>query len=326
MCIYLAANDWNQDEYQAATRKQNEGNLELPQVIGFPPKTTHDVRVYINMKRLSQQNPSPDLRQAENFAISCAPSFTVPWNCMEAAVSMEDNALIWVNPDFYSAYLSQELVPSTVAATVTPAEWSQHATEHTERQRRNAKSHLLVERLLLDKYRSANIALCSMCATKQQVGTLRCYLCARPMIQREPLPITHDMISMLVCSKAPNHDNRGDAPMTVGNLTWGQRVLMWRKSCFKKKDAWGKHIYHYTEWPLSERWKYDIPWRQRCSEMSHLYFGREFTKAMAVEADKIAWDLWQAEQANLRAEAAQQKGKSRGRPVNATTSQSTYEV
>ena len=178
MCIYLAANDWNQDEYQAATRKQNEGNLELPQLVGFPPKTTHDVRVYINMKRLCQRNPSPDLRQAENFTISCAPGFAIPWNCLEAAVSMKENALIWVNPDFYSAYLSQELVSSTDAATVSPAEWSQHATEHTERQRRNAKSHLLVERLLLEKYRSANIALCSMCATKQQVGTLRCYLCA----------------------------------------------------------------------------------------------------------------------------------------------------
>ena len=47
---------------------------------------------------------------------------------------------------------------------------------------------------------------------------------------------------------------------------------------------------------------------------------------LIVEADRIAWDLWQAEQANLRAEAAQQKGKSRGRPVNATSSQSTYEV
>ena len=103
-------------------------------------------------------------------------------------------------------------------------------------------------------------------------------------------------------------------------------MLNWRKSCFKKKDAYGQHIYWYTEWPLSERWKWDPTWRQRCDEMSQLYFRSNFTQAMAQEADMIAWNLWQAEQAALRAEAAQRKGKSRGRPVNATTNQSTFEV
>ena len=119
MCIYLAATEWDHDKYQAATRKQYEGNLELPQLIGFPPKPTHDARVYINMKRLCQRNPSPDLRQAENFTISCAPGSVIPWNCLEAAVCMKNNSLIWVNPDFYYAYLSLKLVPSVVAATTT---------------------------------------------------------------------------------------------------------------------------------------------------------------------------------------------------------------
>ena len=280
------------------------------------------------MKRLCHRNPSPDLRQAENFTISCAPGSVIPWNCLEAAVCMKNNSLIWVNPDFYYAYLSLKLVPPFVAATISPAQWSQHAEDHTERQRRNAESHSLVERLLLDKFKGTNISLCTMCVTKEQVGTLRCYLCQRPMVQKEPLPITHSMIQMLVCDHAPDHEHRGDAPITVGGMTWGQRVFMWRKACFKKKYDNGRPMYHYTEWPLSERWKYDLVWIQRCSEMSLQYLGCNFTQRVAYEADKIAWDLWQAEQAAIKAEAAQRKGKgkSRGRPVNATSSQATYDV
>ena len=333
MCIYLASTEWDHDKYQAATRMQNEGNLELPQLIGFPPKPTQDVRIYINMKRLCSRNPPPDLRQAENFTISCAPGAVIPWNCMEAAVSMEKNSLIWVNPDFYYAYLSLQLVPSDIAATISAEDWVRHAEEHKARQRRNAESHDRVDQLLLDKFRGVNISLCTMCATKEQVGTLWCYLCQRPMIQREPLPIPHNMIQMLVCDHAPDHE-RGNAPITVGGMTWGQRVLMWRKGCFKKKYSDGTPMYTYTEWPLGERLKYDVTWAQRCNEASLEYLGCMFTRKVAWEADELAYNLWRAEQAAIHARGdtrkgkgkGKAKGKSRGRPVNAATVQATYDV
>ena len=67
------------------------------------------------------------------------------------------------------------------------------------------------------------------------------------MIAKEPLPISHDMIKALVCSEAPDHalirGNAPNAPITVGGLTWDQRMLAWRKSNFKKKDERGSHIY-----------------------------------------------------------------------------------
>ena len=90
---------------------------------------------------------------------------------------------------------------------------------------------------------------------------------------------------------------------------------------FKKKDQWGNHIYHYTQWPISERWKWDEQFKGSCNRMSQQYFQRDFSWEMAKEADCIAWRLWKAEHA-----AQTGKGKGKGQPeVNATIPQ-TFEV
>ena len=146
------------------------------------------------------------------------------------------------------------------------------------------------------------------------------------MISKQPLPISHDVIKALVCLQAPDRPtdlsgNAPNVPITVGNLTWEQRMLNWRKATFKKKDQWGNHIYHYTQWPISERWKWDEEFKGSCSRMSQQYFQRDFSWEMAKEADCIAWRLWKAEQA-----AQTGKGKGKGQPeVNATIPQ-TFEV
>ena len=325
-CIYLAACDYDAEAYTAATRKLNEGELMLPHIVGFPPKDTHDVRIYVNYARLFITFPGPNLRQAENFAISCASSFAIPWNCLEAAVSLKDNALLWVNPDFFAAYLTRHRDPPPGATRITPQGWSWEGPARTERQRKNEQIGARVDQLLLDKFRGANVALCPRCVIKQQVGTIWCYDCARPMISKQPLPISHDMIKALVCLQAPDRPtdlsgNAPNVPITVGNLTWEQRMLSWRKATFKKKDQWGNHIYHYTQWPISERWKWDEQFKGSCNRMSQQYFQRDFSWEMAQEADCIAWRLWRAEQA-----AQKGKGKGKGQPeVNATIPQ-TFEV
>ncbi len=51
-CIYLAACDYDAEAYTAPTRKLSEGELTLPHTVGFPPKDTHDVRIYVNYDRL----------------------------------------------------------------------------------------------------------------------------------------------------------------------------------------------------------------------------------------------------------------------------------
>ena len=183
-CIYLAACDDDAEAYTAATRKLSEGELTLPYIVGFPPKVTHDVRIYVNYGRLFRTYPGPTLRQAENFAISCASSFAIPWNCLEAAVSLKDHALLWVNPDYFAAYLTRHHDPPPGATHISPHGWSWEGSARTERQRKNEQTSARVDQLLLEKFRGANIALCPTCVIKQQIGTLWCYKCARPMIAR----------------------------------------------------------------------------------------------------------------------------------------------
>ena len=147
------------------------------------------------------------------------------------------------------------------------------------------------------------------------------------------MPIPHDMIRVLVCKSAPSHD-RGNAEVTVGNLTWGQRVLMWRKGCFKKKYPNGDHMYTYTEWPITERFKYDADWVKTCDVTAMEYLGCMFTWKVAWEADVLAYNLWVEEQAANRARNDQRRGKgkgkakdkSRGRPVNVARVQATFDV
>ena len=146
------------------------------------------------------------------------------------------------------------------------------------------------------------------CIIKQQVGTISCYTCAGAMITKQPLPISHQDIMKLVILKAPN---RAATPETFGNLTWEQRMLMWRKATYKKKDADRRHIYHYTDWPICERWQWDDDFKGSCNRMSQQYFQCDFTWEMAIEADQSAWRLWKAEQA-----AQKGQGTRKGQPVH----------
>ena len=238
---------------------------------------------------------------------------------------MNENALLWVNPDYYAAYFDTLRNPPPGATRVGSQGWTWVGPARTERQRKHEQASARVDQLLLGKFRGANVSLCPICVLKQQVGTIWCYKCARPMISKEPLPICHDTIKTMVCSKPPNHEllrgNAPNVPITFGNLTWEQRMLMWRRTNFKKKDEWNEYIYHYTEWPISERWKWDIQWRRSCDRMSQLYFQRDFSWEMAQEADCIAWRLHKAEQA-----AQRNKGKGKGQPDNTAAVPQTFDV
>ena len=178
---------------------------------------------------------------------------------------------------------------------------------------------------ILDKFISANVAVCPRCILKHQVGTIWCYACSGPMITKQPLPISHQESKNLVILTAPDHsrvpasgnassstDARGllDVPYTFGNLSWEQRMLTWRKATYKKKYPDGRHIYHYTEWPICERYKYDADFVASSSRMSQQYFQCDFTWEMAIEADVSAWRLWKEEQATQKG-----KGTRKGQPV-----------
>ena len=102
-CIYLAACDFNSEEYTAATRRLGTGDLKLLCVIGFPPDETQDVRIYVNYERLCRAHPGPLLRQAENFAISCANWFADLRHIAVsylADVELDDRCFISVHRDF----------------------------------------------------------------------------------------------------------------------------------------------------------------------------------------------------------------------------------
>ena len=109
-------------------------------------------------------------------------------------------------------------------------------------------------------------------------------------------------------SDATDH---GASSFTVGNLTWSERMLNWRRSAYKKKDKnTGRHIYYYTEWPICERFKWEPEFVNSSSRMSRQYFDCDFTWEMAVEADKIAYRMEQS--------ARKGKGKGKGQPESQT--------
>ena len=241
-------------------------------------------------------------------------------------MSTNSNTLLWINPDFHSVYFRSPFEPPPGATRTDSSHWTWQGPAKTERQRKHDELNARVDQRLLDKFRGANVAICPKCIIKQQVGTIWCYSCAGPMITKQPLPISHDEIKTLVFLTAPDRSrvpasgNASNVPVTVGNLTWEQRMLQWRKATFKKKDDDGRHIYFYTEWPICERFKYDADFRASSSRMSQQYFQCDFSWDMAVEADCIAWRLWKEEQA-----AQKGKGKGKGQPVVDTTMQ-TFEV
>ena len=114
--------------------------------------------------------------------------------------------------------------------------------------------------------------------------------------------------------------NARNSPVRIGNQTWEQRVLDWRKSALKKKDNRGEFLYRQNDWPISARWTWDLQWRNNSNRMTQQYFGRDFTWEMAQEADCIAWRLHRAEQ------AAQRKNKSKGQPGSAATGSQSFDI
>ena len=144
------------------------------------------------------------------------------------------------------------------------------------------------------------------------------------MISKDPLPTTHEAIKNIVCLRPPDHmalrGNARNSPVRIGNQTWEQRVLDWRKSALKKKDNRGEFLYRQNDWPISARWTWDLQWRNNSNRMTQQYFGRDFTWEMAQEADCTAWRLHRAEQ------AAQRKGKSKGQPGSAATGSQSFDI
>ena len=100
------------------------------------------------------------------------------------------------------------------------------------------------------------------------------------MEMQETLPVTHAQILSMVQDsskellqelglrvretdsatphriRGPRRRPHGDtAEITVGGLTWAQRMREWRKSAYKKKDEVTKEYrYRWTDWPICERW------------------------------------------------------------------------
>ena len=100
--------------------------------------------------------------------------------------------------------------------------------------------------------------MCLKCFAKEQVGTIWCYSCGNPMEMQEKLPLTHAQILSMVQDsskellqelglrvretdsvtphriRGPRRRPHGDtAEITVGGLTWAQRMRDWRKAAYK---------------------------------------------------------------------------------------------
>ena len=250
-CVYLAAADYDDTEYKSCAQKLLDHDLILPHVVGYPPKGDHDTKVIVNYARLNKLQP--ELCQYESFAISCKSRFSIPWNCLEAAINTITNSLLWVNPDFYGTYLAKPAGATHLEVKVEPPDEEQEETPNLAAR---------VSQLLLEKCADRNCALCTRCARKEQVGTLWCYDCGEPMVMQKGLPMRHaDIVNLtpqrsITATAAPSSSSSGKGKteqgethratgkgsqrdvhgFTVGNLTRAQRMRQWRKSAFKKKD------------------------------------------------------------------------------------------
>ena len=297
----------------------------MPHVVGYPPKSVHDIKVIVNYSRLFKMNA--ELCQDESFAISCKTNFAVPWNCLEAAVNMLTNTLMWVNPDFYSYYFVAPAGETQVEVKVEPQEEAKEETPSLIQR---------VNQLLLEKCVNKNCAICTRCMAREQIGTMWCYSCGEPMVMQKDLPMSHSQIAALTQekSRSPPAERtststgsavkteqgetqrasddwcpHGDSTITFGNLTWTQRMREWRKSAFKKKDKiTHEYQYRWTNWPICERFLAEPDYAQSCSIMSRQYFNCDFDWDMAVEADRLAF----------RQEQLERKGKGSGKPGQQT--------
>ena len=103
--------------------------------------------------------------------------------------------------------------------------------------------------------------------SKEQVGTIWCYSCGSPMEMQEKLPLTHAQILSMVQDSSkkllqelglrvretdsttpyiirgprrrPHVDN---GEVTVGGLTWAQRMRDWRKAAIRRRTRSRKTI------------------------------------------------------------------------------------
>ena len=128
----------------------------MQDVIGYPPKSDHDIKLVINYSRLFNLNP--EFCQDESFAISCKSHFTVPWNCLEAAINMVTNTLMWVNPDFYGSYFVAPAGETRVEVKVEPQDEAKEETPSLTNR---------VNQMLLEKCVDRNCAICSRCMAKR---------------------------------------------------------------------------------------------------------------------------------------------------------------
>ena len=122
----------------------------MPHVVGFPPKSVHDIKIIVNFRLLFRANA--ELCQDESFAISCKTNFAVPWNCREAAVSTLTDTLVWVNPDFYDYYL-------VAPAGETPVEVKVETQDDAKTDNQRLMDR--VNQLLLEKCLNRNCAICN---------------------------------------------------------------------------------------------------------------------------------------------------------------------
>ena len=100
-CVRFSIDAFDPIQYREAAAQLAKGDLTLPARIGYPPRADYDCELILNFDAVYDSGAM--LMQEEAFAVTSKADFTVPWQCVEAAVSRTSRIIILVNPAYYDS-------------------------------------------------------------------------------------------------------------------------------------------------------------------------------------------------------------------------------
>ena len=251
-CVHFSIDTYDPIQYREAAKRLAEGDLTLPVRIGYPTRADYDCDLILNFDAVYESGA--ELMQEEAFAVTSKAYFTVPWQCIEAAVSRNSRILVWVNPEYYGKWLPRPQVniygtgASSFSSGPTPAISGEPTSER--RVTSGTPWDTAFNELLWGKARSENCSMCPRCYRKEQLGTIACYQCGITMTS---VPISSEQVQSMAADattyllqslglrvRAPSADAdprraRGVKRSVILGKSWELRVKGWRHGARKKK-------------------------------------------------------------------------------------------
>ena len=160
-CVHFSVDNYDADFYRDSTKLLAEGDLQLPAVVGYPPKPEWDAELVCNYDLV--YDTDAELCQEEEFAVTAKAYHNIPWSCIEAAICRQTRILVWVNPKFYDKYLVLPTTPLNLFGSGASSSSTSPQVAYTVDSRQVTAGgpwDASINSLFLNKAISENCALC----------------------------------------------------------------------------------------------------------------------------------------------------------------------